>query len=1151
MKLRLCQATGMIAFHRHSIFRARGTVTGYSERLPRRIVFGTAILVIALSRLASAQGDPVLDAKGFQQNRGYVSDFEFEHIDPFSGSLLLTFTEVSLPGNAGMDLRFERVHNSKSYGLRSSWTFGIAGVPMFISQAQVMDFRGVPIALQPPPEQGLPVFYTSDGARHGTFWDGPVTDEFLAPAPVISKDFWRYDRATHVLSLPNGWIARYDVLDTVADFSENPRTFGTRYVTGIQDRFGNALEFDYGTSSPPKLSSITQQLQNGQSRVLSLEYEAGLMRRLRFGSRVWSYTWQAQGQIQLLTAVTPPVGPSWQYVYNGDGDLVSVTTPNGGVIHYAFVNHQFPHPFTTAFINSRVVHQRTIDGVVPGTWTYSYDSQIEVGTQSTTIDGPHQSTTYRYSSNYLDPSAGQPLDVSLADAGGVLQTEHLDWEQGSGVGASPFGDEDIVLHRLVGRTIQRDGRTYSTTNQYHADHFGDFNRPYKTIETGDAGTRTTTHEFDYGFAFYSSGKVGIETVQVDADSFTRAWGYDHATGFLQQEIDHGIPTTFAPDAYGNVRSVTKGNGKTTTSSYEWGAAKDVQTPEYVVSRTIGPEGLVASETRAGRTTSFAYDDLFRITTTQPPGNTAPIVTSYDNTGGGWIRVARGSSFTLTNVDGFGRAIGTTNSAGIQTRTSYDADGRKTYEGYPFGAGLPNIGVTIFYDGLGRATQRSNPDGTYTQSTFGEGTVAVRDENGRVTTQTRQAFGNPDETRLAAVTDTAGQTWQYGYNASGRLAAVTAPPGPNGEPIQRTWHYNAQNLPDVETHPESGTTSYDYDAAGVLAHKTDANGVVFSYQYDGNDRVRSIAGGGQTTTATYEPGSDNRQIATVGGVVTEFGYDAAGRLHARTDIVDGHGYARLFDYDDNDNLTRITYPSGRRVTYDYDGANRISRVRDETGARDVATNFAYHPSGAVAAYISGNGILNEMTFHDQRYWPTRVTAGALDLTYRDYDSVGNVRAIDDSRSGMNQTFVYDELDRLTSASSGASFYGGMSYGYDAHGNRTGGGQEYWSGTLRLKAQNSPTFQYDNNGNLTSAGTATYTYTADNMMETSVGPGGSAAYRYDADGWRAKKDSGGSVFFFLRGANGELLTELKDPGTSTATTRDYIYAGGRLLAVVTVP
>ena len=40
--------------------------------------------------------------------------------------------------------------------------------------------------------------------------------------------------------------------------------------------------------------------------------------------------------------------------------------------------------------------------------------------------------------------------------------------------------------------------------------------------------------------------------------------------------------------------------------------------------------------------------------------------------------------------------------------------------------------------------------------------------------------------------------------------------------------------------------------------------------------------------------------------------------------------------------------------------------------------------------------------------------------------------------MDQTFGYDALDRLTTA---GGPYGGMTYTCDAHGNRTGGGQEY--------------------------------------------------------------------------------------------------------------
>src|SRR5262245_48526855 len=48
-----------------------------------------------------AQGDPVVDAKGLQNNRDYFSQQPSEHIDTFTGSLVLTYTDLVLPGNAG------------------------------------------------------------------------------------------------------------------------------------------------------------------------------------------------------------------------------------------------------------------------------------------------------------------------------------------------------------------------------------------------------------------------------------------------------------------------------------------------------------------------------------------------------------------------------------------------------------------------------------------------------------------------------------------------------------------------------------------------------------------------------------------------------------------------------------------------------------------------------------------------------------------------------------------------------------------------------------------------------------------------------------------------------------------------------------------
>lgn len=66
---------------------------------------------------------PNFDPVGFQQDRAYFTQFPFERVDMANGNLLLTFTDLSLPGNAGMDLQFVRSYN-QGFTDRG-WTFGL------------------------------------------------------------------------------------------------------------------------------------------------------------------------------------------------------------------------------------------------------------------------------------------------------------------------------------------------------------------------------------------------------------------------------------------------------------------------------------------------------------------------------------------------------------------------------------------------------------------------------------------------------------------------------------------------------------------------------------------------------------------------------------------------------------------------------------------------------------------------------------------------------------------------------------------------------------------------------------------------------------------------------------------------------------------
>ena len=100
---------------------------------------------------------------------------------------------------------------------------------------------------------------------------------------------------------------------------------------------------------------------------------------------------------------------------------------------------------------------------------------------------------------------------------------------------------------------------------------------------------------------------------------------------------------------------------------------------------------------------------------------------------------------------------------------------------------------------------------------------------------------------------------------------------------------------------------------------------------------------------------------------------------------------------------------------------------------------------------------------------------------------------------------------------------------------------------MSALNGISLGYDNNGNLRTAPSITYDYTPTNLMQSATVGTGTTRYAYDADDWRVKKEVvGGATTYYVRGPNGQLLTEWINT-SPTATVKDYIYAGSRLIAV----
>lgn len=1119
------------------------------------ILAAAACLTALLPTRVSAQ-HPTWDARGFAENRPYFSRLPLEHIDPLTGNLLLTFTDLVLPGNAGFDLIVQRTYNSKIYldyngsgeTIRDdSW----AGIGWTLHFGRVLHGGN-------PADASWPIIELPDGSAHQAYPYSGTPPSGCSPC-YVTKEFWIYDKDDYKLTLPNGTTYIFNHAGPPVGATNIPSYYATR----IEDTFGNYVTVNYMSGAGVPADGIESVVQNlgSQTRTVTFTITDTINRSLAsmsYNGRTWTYGQTNTTDVgkTLLTSASPPVGTPWTYSYNTTVtpryELTRLTTPNGGTIDYQYQNQVF-HIGVSYPTTSRAVSQRTTGGRSPsGTWTYSYEQGA--GNNVSIITGPSNTVQYSfvgvgtYSTQGAAWRVGLPSSITTSANGNALQTESVSY-----IASQPISTVQIILGLnvdngvfvplLSSRTITRGSATFTTANSYHTSNFNDYGRPYQVSENGQL-SRTSTRTFDYGFSGYIVDKVESEVVSVGGESFTTSYSYNHSNGFLASTSIYGVNTNYGEGSGGNVTGITDARGNHTTLTYSNGVLENVITPEYTISRTINLDGTISSETRSGQVTSFLYDDLQRITRVTPTiGNS--FIASYDNTSGTSMSVTRGPSYTSATLDGFGRVTTTIDAVGVRRQVTFDAEGRKTFESYPFTGTA--VGTSFQYDGLARLIQSTNPDGSTVGRVYNGTTVTVTDEDGHPTTHVFRAFGDPDEVRLSSVTDPSGEVVTYGYNALGSLTSAT-----QSGTSSRSWVYNTKNQLTSETHPESGTVIYTRDAVGNLSTRRDAAGQIVSFTYDGNNRVRFIdyPGSADDTTIAYDDW-DNQTSLTNGAVATTFVYEGGRRLTSRSDAFGTLGLTTTLHYDSNDNLDSITYPSGKVITYSNDAEGRPTSASD--GVTTYASSVTYHPLGAIASYQAGNGVTHSVTRDTQQRVATVTSGSVLDLTYG-YDLGGNVTSITDARPGMNRTFTYDALDRLTAATG----WGGASYSYDNRGNRTSktvGGRftsytyEFTNRLSSSSGDEPAQFHYDSNGNLQTDGTFVYSYAPTNMQATATIGGSRTSYGYDGGLLRVfKKDNDGTEHYFAHGPGGELIAEHTRVGNSLLPVREYIYVGNELVSSI---
>lgn len=216
------------------------------------------------------------------------------------------------------------------------------------------------------------------------------------------------------------------------------------------------------------------------------------------------------------------------------------------------------------------------------------------------------------------------------------------------------------------------------------------------------------------------------------------------------------------------------------------------------------------------------------------------------------------------------------------------------------------------------------------------------------------------------------------------------------------------------------------------------------------------------------------------------------------------------------------------------------MNQQSPNRSQLTSLSYTMGGQT---LFGLGYYSQ---YDSSYCPTGTT----------YDNE-EIQCITDSvDSGRTIKYSYDAVGRLlTAKTNGSTNYPqwGLSWTYDQYGNRAC--QNVTAGTapspcVTFNANNQAQgYGYDADGNMTFEPTNnTYGYDDADHMVSYSGSNGSATYTYDGTGRRVQEASGGgssTVYIF---SGGQDIAEYDNGAAPSSPSREYVYAGNRLVAQI---
>jgi RHS repeat-associated protein len=841
----------------------------------------------------------------------------------------------------------------------------------------------------------------------------------------------------------DGDRARPSETSPVAQTGEPGRDIKVARVGQLTDEAGRITTYQYAYDALARQYTVTTLPPGGPTTVSRYDRDGRVLERTMGGQRQRLLTRDSDR----LESVTDARGLVTRTEYDLDRRPLQITYPDGATVRYSYDAH---YGQITQLIDEVGVETR-----------YQYDAQGHVIERLEAAGRPEaRRTTWTYD------ALGQRLTETVGD-GATATTTTWSYDTWGNVATQtdPLGYTQRYTANAQGQVISWQDLVGSTWRADY-DALGRLTRKvdplnHETIFHYDAlGQRLKTTDPTGAVTQYQYDPTGRLLTQTDALNQVTRYEYDTSGRLVATTDPAGQRTQHAYDSQGRLATVTDPTGAVTR--YQYGSASD------------GLEGLLAAVIYPTYRVEYRYDARDRLTQTRQVLDAATVrVTQHVYDGKGQVRSQTNPAgqTTLSDYDGLGRLVRTTDALGGVTQYYYDAQDHLLT--------LTDAkGQThrMEYDAAGHRLKESRPLGGSSQYRY-------------------DALGQVIER-----TDAAGNRRQFTYDAAGRKTEEIINTGTTPSQTIRYQYDAANRLTGYQQRGDTvSSASYVLDALGrptqeTLTYGSDANAITTTLQH------------------AYTPDGRRQRLTYPGGSASTYDYQQ-GQL--RTATLPGTADIRWATYQWQQ-PTRIDYPSVTR-RLEYDPLQRLTHLHAQalgTGTADAPTGavlldwrFTYDAVGNVSQRQATDGLtqygydaLNRLTeaVPPADLQQSSTHPDGLPVERYTYDAVHNRQ----SSAHQPGAWVYNADNQLTQYGEGTTL---TSLGYTATGHR------------ETEQQPHQQIQYSYDG-----AERLRQITRDNQLQ--------ATYQYDPFGRRIQKTVAGQSTWFVYAPEG-LLAELNATGQMT--------------------